>query len=67
MILDLSSKISRDFLDILPPSQALTRQLSQRESLMHYPQVIVTTVPFWTLEPAASLWLCTVPALSPAT
>ena len=49
------------------PSQALTRQLSQRESLMHYPQVIVTTVPFWTLEPAASLWLCTVPALSPAT
>ena len=32
-----------------------------------YPQVMVTTVPFWTLEPAASLWLCTVPALSPAT
>ena len=28
---------------------------------------MVTTVPFWTLEPAASLWLCTVPALSPAT
>ena len=39
MLLDLSSKISRDFLDILPPSQALTRQLSQRESHWHDGQV----------------------------